>query len=69
MFGSTPHCNAWIGLPLGNKSGRRLVDCNSVLRESLGTDLISSYLKLKYQEWHTYSAQISVWESENTLDC
>jgi glutamine synthetase len=36
---------------------------------SLGESFIKAYLKLKHQEWHNYSAHISNWELNNTLDC
>ncbi|NER50923.1 MAG: hypothetical protein F6J86_46400 [Symploca sp. SIO1B1] len=31
--------------------------------------LVSAYLKLKHQIWNEYSAHISTWELEQTLDC
>jgi glutamine synthetase len=42
---------------------------NSMLQQALGQDFIAAYLKLKHQQWRDYSAHISPWEQEHTLDC
>ena len=47
----------------------RCLESNQVLRRSLGELFLTAYLKLKYQEWHQYSACVTPWELENTLDC
>lgn len=47
----------------------RSLESNQVFGRSLGKRFVSSYLKLKYQEWKQYSACISPWELETTLDC
>jgi Glutamine synthetase len=31
--------------------------------------LVDSYAKLKHQDWRSYSAAISQWERDHTLDC
>ena len=31
--------------------------------------MIDSYAKLKLHQWNSYSAAISPWEREQTLDC
>jgi len=41
----------------------------SVLLDALGRPLVESYAKLKRNEWRSYSAQITSWELERTLDC
>lgn len=45
------------------------LETNSILAESLGQEFVRSYLKLKYQEWHDFNAQITPWEQNMTLDC
>jgi glutamate---methylamine ligase len=47
----------------------RCLESNEVLRRSLGEPFVTAYLKLKHQEWNQYSACITPWELENTLDC
>ena len=47
----------------------RCLESDQVLRRSLGESCITAYLKLKHQEWHQYSACITPWELETTLDC
>jgi glutamine synthetase type III len=56
-------------LPANLLDALRQLAANSLLHESLGIEFVQSYLKLKYQEWHDYSAQITPWERETTLDC
>jgi glutamine synthetase len=31
--------------------------------------LIDAYIKLKHSQWNDYSAHLSQWERDNTLDC
>jgi glutamine synthetase len=38
-------------------------------RATLGDELVDSYAKLKLRQWDAYSAAISPWEREQTLDC
>jgi len=40
-----------------------------VLRAGLGKELVESYAKLKHRDWRSYSAAISQWERDHTLDC
>jgi glutamate---methylamine ligase len=47
----------------------RCLQSNEVLRRSLGEPCLTAYLKLKHQEWNQYSACITPWELETTLDC
>lgn len=47
----------------------RCLESNEVLRRSLGEPFVTAYIKLKHQEWNQYSACITPWELENTLDC
>ncbi|MGE0534113.1 MAG: type III glutamate--ammonia ligase [Pirellulales bacterium] len=47
----------------------RALEGSAILRDALGEPFVASYLKLKHQEWRHYSARISAWELEHTLDC
>jgi glutamate---methylamine ligase len=47
----------------------RCLESSEVLRRSLGEAFLSAYLKLRRQEWHQFTAAITPWELENTLDC
>ena len=56
-------------LPLNLLDAIRLLDKSKTLRASLGDDLIDAYVKLKMQDWRSYTAHLSDWERDNTLDC
>ena len=56
-------------LPTNLLDALRCLEANPILPEILGTEFVKSYLKLKQREWHDYSARISPWELEHTLDC
>ena len=56
-------------LPLNLLDALRAFDQSTVLREGLGDEFVSSYLKLKYDDWNKYSRHLTEWERETTLDC
>lgn len=56
-------------LPTNLLDALRQLENNSVFHQSMGTEFVQSYLKLKYQEWRDFNAQITLWERESTLDC
>ena len=56
-------------LPSNLLDAIRLFEKSKILRAGLGDELVSSYAKLKHAEWRSYTAAISSWESEHTLDC
>lgn len=56
-------------LPTNFLDALRCLEFDLVLSNALSDDFVKSYLKLKYQEWHEYSKQISPWELENTINC
>ena len=56
-------------LPSNLLDAIRLFEKNKVLRAGLGDDLVDSYAKLKHPDWRSYSAAISQWERDHTLDC
>ena len=55
-------------LPLNMLDAVRLFDKSKVLREAFGDELVSSYVKLKLEEWRSYATTISQWERDHTLD-
>ncbi len=56
-------------LPLYLLDALRAFERSDVLREALGDEFVTSYVKLKTAEWDDYSSQLTKWESEHTLDC
>jgi glutamine synthetase len=56
-------------LPTNLLDALRCLQGNTMLAESLGVEFVQSYIKLKQQEWDNYSAHISSWETEHTLNC
>ena len=56
-------------LPLNLLDALRAFDQSTVLREGLGDEFVSAYLKLKYEDWNKYSRHLTEWERETTLDC
>jgi glutamine synthetase type III len=56
-------------LPLNLLDALRAFEQSSVLREGLGDEFASAYLKLKYDDWNKYSRHLTEWERETTLDC
>ena len=56
-------------LPATLLDALRLLEKSKVLRDSMGDDLINAFIKLKVGEWADYTAHLSEWERQNTLDC
>jgi glutamine synthetase type III len=56
-------------LPLNLLDAVRLFDKSNVVRQGFGDDLVSSYVKLKLDEWGKYARTLTPWEREYTLDC
>lgn len=56
-------------LPTNLLDALRNLESNSLFSQALGQEFITSYLKLRHQEWQDYSTRITPWELENTLDC
>ncbi len=55
-------------LPLNLLDAVRLFDKIKVLREAFGDALVSSYVKLKLEDWRSYATTIGQWERDHTLD-
>ncbi|MEX2482319.1 MAG: type III glutamate--ammonia ligase [Gammaproteobacteria bacterium] len=56
-------------LPASLLDALRLLEKNKALREAWGEEVVDSFIKLKMQEWTSYTAHLSEWERRNTLDC
>ena len=56
-------------LPLSLQAALDQLDASKSLRAGLGDPLIDAFLKLKRQEWNSYTSHLSEWERANTLDC
>jgi glutamine synthetase len=56
-------------LPLNLLDALRAFEGSSVMLAGMGKEFISSYLKLKYDDWNNYSRHLTEWERQSTLDC
>jgi len=55
-------------LPLNLLDAIRWFDADEELKQMLGNEFSSSYVKMKMQEWTDYMSHFSQWERDNTLD-
>ena len=46
-----------------------LLEKNKPLRAAWSAEVVDSFIKLKMQDWSAYTAHLSEWERQNTLDC
>ncbi len=56
-------------LPLNMLDAVRLFDNSKILRAGFGDEFIDSYVKLKLDDWKSYSTTLTQWERDATLDC
>jgi glutamate---methylamine ligase len=56
-------------LPLNLIDALRELEKSDVLKSALGVEFVSSYIKLKTQDWNEYSRHLTDWERQTTLDC
>lgn len=56
-------------LPLNLLDALRALEKSSTLKAGLGESFLSSYLKLKYDDWNAYARHLTEWERDTTLDC
>lgn len=56
-------------LPLNLLDALRAFEKSAVLKDGLGTPLVSAYAKLRHADWNAYSRHLTDWEREVTLDC
>jgi len=55
-------------LPLNLLDALREFEKDAELKNALGVDCSSAYLKLKQNEWNNYCAHFTDWERQTTLD-
>lgn len=55
-------------LPLNLLDAIRALERSTVMKEHLGS-FVTSYVKLKHDEWNDYARHLTQWERDNTLDC
>jgi glutamine synthetase len=56
-------------LPATLLDALRLLEGSETLRQSLGTEIVDAFIKLKMGEWRDFTTHLSEWERQNTLDC
>jgi glutamine synthetase len=56
-------------LPLNLLDALRELGRDKTLAAALGQQTVDSFIKLKMIEWNAYTANLSQWERDNTLDC
>jgi glutamine synthetase len=56
-------------LPLNLLDALRELARDKALAGALGQETVDSFIKLKMIEWNAYTADLSQWERDNTLDC
>lgn len=55
-------------LPLNLLDALRNFEKDTELKQALGEEFSSAYIKMKTQEWNAYASHLTEWERENTLD-
>ncbi|MFD1158149.1 type III glutamate--ammonia ligase [Roseovarius aestuarii] len=55
-------------LPLNMLDAIRTYDKDKELKAMLGEEFSAAYIKMKMQEWNSFTAHFSQWEKDNTLD-
>jgi glutamine synthetase len=55
-------------LPLNMLDALRDYDKDETLKAMMGHEFSKAYLKLKHQEWNSFTAHFSRWEHDNTID-
>ena len=56
-------------LPLNLLDALRSLEQSQAMKSGLGEDVIACYLKLKHDDWNSYSRHLTEWERQTTLDC
>jgi glutamine synthetase len=56
-------------LPLNLLDALRAFEASATLKAYLGEGFVKSYAKLKHAEWNEYTAHLTAWERQATLDC
>jgi len=56
-------------LPLNLLDALRVLESSQLVRETLGAEFLTAYVKLKTAEWNDYARHLTDWERASTLDC
>lgn len=56
-------------LPLNLLDALRLTDASKVVREQFGDSFVNAYIRMKTEEWNSFTKHLTEWERHNTLDC
>jgi glutamate---methylamine ligase len=56
-------------LPLNLLDALRALEKSAVLKEAFGERPVSSYIKVRHNDWNAYSQHLTDWERQTTLDC
>lgn len=56
-------------LPLNLLDALRNFDKDASLKKALGDEFSAAYIKLKSQEWNSFTSHLTQWERDHTLDC
>ncbi len=56
-------------LPLNLLDALRALEADDKFSNALGSEFTSSYVKLKTNDWDSFTRHLSSWEREHTLDC
>lgn len=56
-------------LPLNLLDALRALESSSVMAAGMGKAVVSSYLKLRHDDWNNYARHLTDWERQATLDC
>jgi glutamate---methylamine ligase len=68
MYSAGPEVVGVRRLPLNLLDALRAFEACQMIRETLGEGFVTSYSKLKYQEWDSYMRHLTQWEHDHTLD-
>lgn len=56
-------------LPLNLLDALRALETDEQFSTALGSEFCSSFIKLKMEDWNSYTRHLTEWERERTLDC
>ena len=56
-------------LPLNLLDALRALEADDAFSDQLGSEFVSSYVKLRMDDWNSYARHLTGWEREHTLDC
>lgn len=69
MYTEGHKANGAKKLPLNLLDALRALEGSAVMKNALGEKTLASYIRLKYEDWNTYSHHLTEWERQTTLDC